>query len=239
MAPNGAQNNLKSFLFGRHIFMEVFLASLGEFRQKSFAPRKMCLFFNGESRIIFLPEGSSICQYPCKISAINIKKQSRARLLLTHPVLYILKIRKRYGAFWKPPFQNQPKSVRLYAMYDNLHYRRKWFRQCNLSCLNLTPHTIAYFQILYLQFTYPKIANLIQILYIVCKALGCFKGGSCEKFAIDVIQISTTRRTGFNWCETLRLILLWGPFSHCCEEKNGHRQSICENRIITLWNYCH
>ena len=26
----------------------------------------------------------------------------------------------------------------------------------------------------------PKIANLIQILCIVCRALGCFKGGSCE-----------------------------------------------------------
>ena len=68
---------------------------------------------SGERRIIFLPERSSICQYPCKISAINVKKQSRARLLLTHPVLHILKIHKMYGAFWKPPFQNQPKSVRL------------------------------------------------------------------------------------------------------------------------------
>jgi len=54
---------------------------------------------SGESRIIFLPERSSICQYPPKISAINIKKQSRARLLLAHPVLYILKIEKTYGTF--------------------------------------------------------------------------------------------------------------------------------------------
>ena len=67
---------------------------------------------SGESRIIFLPERSSICQYPPKISAINIKKQSRARLLLAHPVLYILKIQKTYGTFCKPLFQNQPKSVR-------------------------------------------------------------------------------------------------------------------------------
>ena len=58
--------------------------------------------------------------------------------------------------------------------------------------------TIAYVLILYLQSTYPKIANLIQILYIVCRALGCFKGGSCERFVIDVMQISTTRRAGFN-----------------------------------------
>ena len=74
----------------------------------------LCSVLNsGESRIIFLGERSSICQYPCKISAINVKKQSRARLLLTYPVLYILKIQKTYSAFWKPPFQNQPKSVRL------------------------------------------------------------------------------------------------------------------------------
>jgi len=160
---------------------------------------------SGESRIIFLAERSSICQYPPKISAINIKKQSRARPLLAHPVLYILKIQKN-GTFWKPPFQNQPKSVRRKATYGNLHYFRKWFRQCNLSnlsSLNLTPHTIAYLLILYLQSTHPKIGNLIQILYIVCMALRCFKGGSCERFAIDVIQISTTRRTGFNWLEAV------------------------------------
>jgi len=57
-----------------------------------------------------------------------------------------------------------------------LHYLRKWFRQYNLSSLNLTPHTIAYLLILYLQSIYPKIANLIRVLYIVCRALGCFKG---------------------------------------------------------------
>jgi len=45
-------------------------------------------------------------------------------------------------------------------------------------------NTSYYLLILYLQFTYPKIANLIQILYIVCRALGCFKGGSCEKFDV-------------------------------------------------------
>ena len=44
---------------------------------------------SGESRIIFLPERSSICQYPPKISAINRKKQSRARLLLAHPVFVV------------------------------------------------------------------------------------------------------------------------------------------------------
>jgi len=59
----------------------------------------MSLTGSGESRTIVLPERSSICQNPCKISAINVKKQSRACLLLTHPVLYILKIKKTYGAF--------------------------------------------------------------------------------------------------------------------------------------------
>ena len=104
---------------------------------------RLCI---GESRIIFLPKWSSIWQYPPKISAININKQSRARLLLAHPVLYILKIQKTYSTFWKPPFQNQPKSVRLQATYGNLHYLRNWFRQCNLSNLsssNVTPHRLA------------------------------------------------------------------------------------------------
>jgi len=66
---------------------------------------------SGESRTIFLPERSSICQYPPKISAINIKKQSRARLLLAHPVLYILKIQKTHGPFWKPPFKINQKAL--------------------------------------------------------------------------------------------------------------------------------
>ena len=35
---------------------------------------------------------------------------------------------------------------------------------------------MAYLLILYLQSTYPKIANLIQILYIVCRALAVLKG---------------------------------------------------------------
>ena len=52
--------------------------------------------------------------------------------------------------------------------------------QLELSKFN----TSYYLLILYLKFTYPKIANLIQILYIVCRALGCFKGGSCEKFDV-------------------------------------------------------
>ena len=54
---------------------------------------------SGESGIIFLPERCSICQYRPKLSAINVKKQSRARLLLAYPVLYILKVQKTYGTF--------------------------------------------------------------------------------------------------------------------------------------------
>jgi len=66
--------------------------------------------------------------------------------------------------------------------------------QLELSKFN----TSYYLLILYLQFTYPKIANLVQILYIVCRALGCFKGGLVKSLMFDVIQISTTRKTGFN-----------------------------------------
>jgi len=45
-------------------------------------------------------------------------------------------------------------------------------------------NTSYYMLIPYLQLIYHKIANLIQILYIVCRALGYFKGGSCEKFDV-------------------------------------------------------
>ena len=57
------------------------------------------LLDSGESRIIFLPERSSICQHPPRISAINVNKQSRGGLLLAHPVSYILKIQKTYSTF--------------------------------------------------------------------------------------------------------------------------------------------
>jgi len=60
---------------------------------------------SGESRIIFLPERSSICQYRPEISAIIVKTQSRARLVLAHPVLYIVKT---------------PKNV-LYKHFENNH----------------------------------------------------------------------------------------------------------------------
>jgi len=56
---------------------------------------------SGESRIIFLPERSSIYQYRPEISAIIVQKQSRTRLLFAHHLLYILKTQKMYCAFWK------------------------------------------------------------------------------------------------------------------------------------------
>jgi len=56
---------------------------------------------SGESRIIFLPERSSIYQYRPEISAMIVKKQSRTRLLFAQPLLYILKTQKMYCAFWK------------------------------------------------------------------------------------------------------------------------------------------
>jgi len=57
------------------------------------------IIISGESRIIFLPERSSIYQYRPEISAIIVKKQSRTRLLFAHPLLYILKTQKMYCAF--------------------------------------------------------------------------------------------------------------------------------------------
>jgi len=160
---------------------------------------KCAVLISGQRRIIFLPERSSICQYRPKMSAINVKKQSRARLLLAHPVLYILKIQKTYCTFRKPPFQNQPKSVVGYVRQLALSPKVVQAMQVELSKFNTSYYSLL--PILYLQFMYPKIANLILIIYIVCRALGCFKGGSGKRFGIDVIQISTTRR--FNWCEAL------------------------------------
>ena len=57
---------------------------------------KLYMLVSGESRMIFLPERSSICQYRPEISAIIVKTQSRARLVLAHPVLYIVKTQKMY-----------------------------------------------------------------------------------------------------------------------------------------------
>ena len=34
-----------------------------------------------------------------------------------------------------------------------------------------------------------------------------------------------------------RLIHLWGPLSHCCEEKMEKHESICEKPKMTLWKY--
>ena len=39
-----------------------------------------------------------------EISAMIVKKQSRARLLSAHPVLHIVKTQKMYCKFWKQPF---------------------------------------------------------------------------------------------------------------------------------------
>ena len=150
---------------------------------------------SGESRIIFLPERSSICQYPCKISTINVKKQSRAHLLLTHPVLYILKIQKTVRCILKTTISKSTKKRQAIGYVRQLALSLKVVQamQLELSKFN----TSYYMLILYLQFTYPKKANLIQILYIVCRALGCFKGALVKSLMLDVIQISTRRRTGF------------------------------------------
>jgi len=82
----------------------------------------------------------------------------------------------------KLPFQNQPKKRQAIGYVRQLALSPKVVQamQLELSKFN----TSYYLLILYLQFTYPEIANLIQILYIVCRVLGCFKGGSCEKFDV-------------------------------------------------------
>jgi len=76
--------------------------------------------FSGESRIIFLPEWSSICPYRPEISAIIVKTQSRACLVLAHPVLYIVKKQKNvlYKHFENNHFKINQKA--LWATFGNL-----------------------------------------------------------------------------------------------------------------------
>ena len=110
---------------------------------------------------------------------------------------------KTYGTLWKPPLQNQPKSVIGYVRQLALSPKVVQAMQLELSKFNTSYYSLLATLILHLQSAYPKMANLILILYIVCRAQGCFKGVSWETFAIDVIQISATRRAGFNWCKAL------------------------------------
>jgi len=76
------------------------------------------------------------------MSAINVKKQSRARLLLAHPVLYILKIQKTYGTFRKPPFENQPKSVVGYVRQLALSPKVVKAMQVELSKFNTSYYSL-------------------------------------------------------------------------------------------------
>jgi len=46
MAPNGAQNSMKSFFIGVHFLWCFFRGSLGEFGHKSFAPREFACSCN-------------------------------------------------------------------------------------------------------------------------------------------------------------------------------------------------
>jgi len=59
--------------------------------------------------------------------------QSRARLVLAHPVFYIVKTQKivLYKHFQNNHFKINQKA--LSATFGNLHNLRKWVRQCNLS----------------------------------------------------------------------------------------------------------
>jgi len=89
---------------------------------------------------MFLPEWSTICQYRPEISTIIVKKQWRERLLLAHPVLYILKTQNMCCTFWNNHFKINQKALK--TTYGNMHNLQKWVRQCNLSCLNVTPPPI-------------------------------------------------------------------------------------------------
>jgi len=186
-------------LTAMEVFLHMSLVTLMYSTLMSYTSGKHLLFLvipSGESRIIFLPERSSISQYLHKISAINVNKQSRAGLLLAHPVSYILKIQKNVRYILKNTVSKSTKMALGYRYLRQLALSPKVVQAMQLEWSKF--NTSYYLLILYLQSTYPKIANLTQILYIVCRALGCFKGGSCERFAIDVIQINTTHRTGFN-----------------------------------------
>ena len=76
----------------------------------AFTPLYLTVICNDESRIIFLLKWPSICQYRPKISAITVKKQSRARLTLAHPVLYILKTQKNVLCILKTTISKSTKK---------------------------------------------------------------------------------------------------------------------------------
>jgi len=59
-----------------------------------------CVITSDESGLIFLLGWSSICQYGPKIPTVIVTKKPRVSLLLTHPVLCILKMQKAYSPFW-------------------------------------------------------------------------------------------------------------------------------------------
>jgi len=77
-----------------------------------------------ESRIIVLPEPSSIWQYRQEISAIIVKKQSRARLLLAHTALHILKTRNVLPILKATISKSTKKRYRLQCRLVNLVFNR-------------------------------------------------------------------------------------------------------------------
>ena len=70
-----------------------------------------------ESRIIFLPERPSICQYT--VSKFqpwpSCTKAIKSTSTFGPPCIVHFKTTKIYCTFWKHPFKNQPKSVIGYA----------------------------------------------------------------------------------------------------------------------------
>ena len=65
---------------------------------------------SGESRIIFLPERSSICQYPPKISAINIKKSIKSTSTFGPPCIVHFKNTKNVRCILKTTVSKSTKK---------------------------------------------------------------------------------------------------------------------------------
>jgi len=160
---------------------------------------------SGESRIIFLPARSSICQYPPKISAINIKKQSRARLLLAHPVFVVAEnnsighsqhsslmpcmtqpivLRKQRSG--KPGFWD----VNDWEIFDQFVRHIRWERGKLLMQQNVLPRSSSTKNLLYLcdqgrtqggvlGLTPPLELDILQKLYYLRKEIKCFRIPFC------------------------------------------------------------
>jgi len=86
-------------------------------RDCHFTHAHRCVMNSDESRIIFLLERPSICQYTVEKFQPwpNCQKTIKSTSTFGPPCTVHCKITKNYCSFWKQPFKNQPKSVIGYA----------------------------------------------------------------------------------------------------------------------------